>query len=174
MMKKKNLLFLWCCSAALLTGCQSVPENIAIETIPVQTLAPETEISVTETALPETIPEDDEKFRERKLLKLICEKEFSYDAEVSGDFAEFMQNDAERLSERVFGEIESEEDAETKGKIALAELVGESYVNSQKTEFTVQFQEEYAVWIVTMQVSSGKMAFTVIRQDDGKILGVYC
>lgn len=191
-----------------MTGCAETSESeVSVsqteKTVTTEILTSTSSIKTTETAVASTTciqsTESDESADEIQLLRDI------YFNELNGSFedtVDIMISKAEMLSERVLGEITSEEDAVEKARAVLTELGLSDVIERTESEFveidgekvryqrnnepySVEFFDEYDAYWVKPNSPSGitedgrkiaspsMMPYVIMRKSDGKVLGAF-
>lgn len=196
----------------MLTGCaENSQSEISVsqveETVTTETSTSASSIQTTETATTSTTciqSTESDKLAERKIVEDVEKAMYGgyYEQSLVDDTVEYMTDRAEELSERVLGEIISEEDAVEKARSVLIEMGESDLIERTESEFveidgqkvkyqrsnkpySVEFFDEYdACWVKPNSPSGvtedGKgidspsmMPYVIMRKSDGKVLGIF-
>lgn len=198
-MKDKLILLLLVLS--MMTGCAEISESEAIVSSTEEIVTTES-IETSETSIISNIQTTElSEMNERQLLIEIYCNELHGSSEDTNTI-DYMISRADKLSERVLGEITSEEDAVEKAKTVFIELGLSDWIERAESEFveidgekikyqrrnkpySVKFYDEYdACWVMPnppagvtedgKEIDTPAMPpYVIIRKSDGKILGAF-
>ncbi len=208
----KSKIILLSLAMLMMTGCAETSESEisvsqAEETVTTETSMSTSSIKATEQATTSTTciqsTESDES-AERKIVEDVEKAMYGgyYEQSVVDNTVEYMTDRAEELSERVLGEIISEEDAIEKARSVLIELGNSDWLERTESEFveidgekvkyqrrnkpySVEFFDEYNACRVMPNPPSGitedgrgvdtpaMPPYVIMRKSDGKVLGVF-
>lgn len=186
------------------TGCSETSESEisvsqAEEIVTTETSVSTSNIQTTEITATSTTCVVSDELAEKQLLRDI------YFNKLNGSFEDtidYMISKAEMLSERVLGEITSEEDAIEKARAVLIELGASDWIERTESEFveidgekvryqrrnkqySVEFYDEYdACWVMPNPPSGitedgrgvdtpAMPPYVIMRKSDGKVLGIF-
>lgn len=208
----KSKIILLSLALLMMTGCaensqSEISTSQAEETVTTEISTSAISIQTTETATTSTTciqSTESDKLAERKIVEDVEKAMYGgyYEQFLVDNTVEYMMDMAEKLSERVLGEITSEEDAIEKAKAVLIELGMSDWIERTESEFveidgekvkyqrrnksySVEFFDEYDACQVVPNPPSGitedgrdidtpaMPPYVIMRKSDGKVLGVF-
>ncbi len=192
----------------MLTGCaENSQSEISVsqaEEVTTTEISTSTGIQTTAPATTSTTSVPSPEQAERQLVADVCNAIYGgyYEQSVVDNTVEYITDMAEELSERVLGEITSEEDAIEKARAVLIELGMSDWIERAESEFveidgekvkyqrrnkpySVRFFDEYdACWVMPNPPSGitedgrgvdtpAMPPYVIMRKSDGKVLGIF-
>lgn len=203
-MKKKLFKIIVIFSFVLnFSGCTSDTEK---ETILSSNLQSKSLISATENNCTENSDSSEPiVYTKQEIVQHICQNVYQYsklDAKNIEDLAEYMTENAEKLSKRTYGKIVSEDDATKKAKEVLIETEGAEYIERIESEYieldgeyvkynrdtpyyAVKYYDKYDVWMINPNLASGTTKdgkrigatgmtpYVIMKGSDGEVLALF-
>ena len=155
----------------------------------------------TDAATTASVIADDRQLAESYYKKQMGDYDASSEPYIQEDI-DHLVDSTDLLSEKVLGQITSEEDAIQKGRNVLIEIKGQEYIDEHESDYITQndeqvklirdnppyitkYDDEYDIWQVISVLRTGKTEagnrvitpgtspYVLIRGCDGKVVGIY-